>query len=102
TVDGEPLEGVVYRRYDQELFDGGGTVVVANTGNQPTEMRVSVTGIPEEPPPESSAGFTITRTYYMPDGALVEMGEVTRNERFVGVLAVTGRRLGSGPYVVAE
>ena len=101
TVDGEPLEGAVYRRYDQELFDGG-TVVVANAGNQPTEMRVSVTGIPEEPPPESSAGFTITRTYYMPDGTLVEMGEVTQNERFVVVLSMTARTLGSGQYVVAD
>ncbi len=101
TVDGEPLSGVVYRRYMQEHLDGG-TVTVTNNGNQPTEMSVSVTAIPEDPPGANSEGFTITRTYYLPDGTEADLSDVGQNDRFVVVLTVTPRALGSGQFVVSD
>ena len=58
TVNGEELTGSVYRRYFQEYFtDENGTVTITNNGNTPTEVRVSVTGIPAVPPPASAAGL---------------------------------------------
>ena len=102
TIDGEALTGSVYRRYDQEHFDAG-AVTIVNTSNQPTEMKVSVAGIPATPPPARSEGFTIARDYYHPDGTVVDdLTTVSQNDRFVVVLTMTARTLGSGQYVVAD
>ena len=103
TVDGEPLTGAVYQKYDQVHFDSG-AVSIVNTGNRPTEVMVSVTAIPAEPPAESSEGFTITRSFYLPDGTRIDpsVDPVTQNDRFVVVLSVAPDSLGSGQYVVAD
>jgi uncharacterized protein YfaS (alpha-2-macroglobulin family) len=103
TIDGEALTGPVYRRYDQEHF-GAAQVTIVNNANQPTEVKVSVTGIPAVPPPASSEGFTITRDYYLPDGTVFDPGlsQVSQNDRFVVVLTMTATNLGSGQYVVAD
>ena len=63
-----------------------------------------MTGIPQTPPPASSDGFSITRTYYLPDGTSVDPGlsPVNQNDRFVVVLTVTADTLGSGQYVVSD
>ncbi|MEO6396522.1 MAG: alpha-2-macroglobulin family protein [Devosia sp.] len=102
TIDGQPLEGTVYRRYDQEEF-WDSPVTVTNSGNQATEMQVTTVAIPEVPPPETSAGFTLTRDYYLPDGTyLDDISKVSQNQRFVVVLTVKPENLGSGQYLVAD
>jgi len=101
TVDGEELKGAVYRRFEQEHFDGA-TVEIVNNGNQPTEAKVSVVGIPVEPPPATSEGFTIERTYYLPDGTEADLSDVRQNDRFVVVLSMHADTLGSGQYMVAD
>jgi len=101
TVDGEALTGSVYRRYDQEHFDGL-TVEVKNEGNQPTEMKVTTTAIPAVPPAASSDGFTIARDYYLPNGELADLSSVSQNDRFVVVLTAQPTRLGSGQYMIAD
>ena len=77
-------------------------MTIVNNGNQATEMKVSVTGIPVKPPKASSNGFTISRTYYLPDGTAADMTNVHQNDRFVVVLSMTAKDLGSGQYVVAD
>jgi uncharacterized protein YfaS (alpha-2-macroglobulin family) len=103
TIDGEELTGTAYQRYDQEHFDTN-SVTITNNGNTPTEVKVSVTGIPATPPPASSQGFTIQRDYYLPDGTWVDptQGSVSQNDRFVVVLTMSTQALGSGQYVVAD
>ncbi|HVW92390.1 MAG TPA: MG2 domain-containing protein [Devosia sp.] len=103
SVDGVAATGSAYRRYDQEHFDTA-SVTVANTGDQPTEMKVSVTGIPTTPPPAASSGFTIERRYYLPDGTEVDptTAAIHQNDRFIVVLNLTATDLGSGQYVVAD
>lgn len=101
TIDGEPLADGPYRRYDQEIFDGA-PVAVTNNGNRATEMKVTVTAIPAEPPPASSNGFTITRDYYLPNGEPADLSSVAQNDRFVVVLTTQPTTLGSGQYVVAD
>src|SRR5262249_23087936 len=88
TVDGKPVSGTAYQRWQQEHFDSA-AVVIANTGNEPTELKVSVTGIPATPPKESSNGFTIKRTYYNLDGTAADLGNVHQNQRFVVVLEMS-------------
>ncbi|AKR54590.1 PAN domain protein [Devosia sp. H5989] len=101
TVDGEALEGSVYRRFDQEHFDAA-SVEIVNNANQPTEAKVTVVGIPATPPAATSDGFTIERTYYLPDGTEADLSDVRQNDRFVVVLNVWPDALGSGQYVVAD
>ena len=101
TIDGEPLNGTVYRRYEQEHFDGL-TVEVTNNGNQPTEMKVTTTAIPAVPPAASSNGFTIIRDVYLPNGEMADLSTIAQNDRFVVVLTAQPTALGSGQYVIAD
>jgi len=101
TVDGEPLEGTVYRRYDDIVLKGS-PVTVTNKGNTATEMTVSVTGIPAILPAASSDGFTITREYFLVDGTPADLSTVSQNDRFVVKLKATPTTLGSGQYVIAD
>lgn len=103
TVDGEALTGSAWRRYDQEDFDQG-QVTIVNTANRPTEVKVSVTAIPETPAPARSEGFTISRAWYLPDGTPFDpaVDQVSQNDRFVVVLSMTAETLGSGQYLVAD
>jgi alpha-2-macroglobulin len=101
TVDGEALTGTVYRRYQQEHFDEG-ELSIANSGNTATEVKVTVTAIPAEPPAASSDGFSISRNYYLPDGTPADISTVTQNDRFVVVLTMSAQQLGSGQYVVSD
>ena len=103
SLDGEPLTGSVYRRYGQERIEAS-PVTIANDGNRPTEAKLTVTGLPAVPPPAGGEGFTITREYYLPDGTAFDPGlsEVRQNDRFVVVLRMTARTLGSGQYIVAD
>ena len=103
NIDNEALTGTVYKRYDQEHFDNA-AVTIANTGNQPVEMKVSVTGILTTLPPAASNGFSITRSYYRPDGTEFDPASdpIHQNDRFVVVLSVSADTLGSGQYIVAD
>ncbi|MBN9345669.1 MAG: alpha-2-macroglobulin family protein [Devosia sp.] len=101
SVDGQELGGTVYRSYLQEEFDDG-PVTVVNNGNKATEMKISVTGIPSDPPPASDNGFRIDRVFYNLDGTEADMGDVTQNDRFVVVLTMTPTQLGSGQYLAVD
>ncbi|HVY51726.1 MAG TPA: alpha-2-macroglobulin family protein [Devosia sp.] len=101
SIDGAALTGTVYKRYPQEHFDAA-AVTIINNGNQPTEAKVSVTGIPATPPKASGNGFTIARQYFTLDGEAADLGNVHQNDRFIVVLTMTANELGSGQYVVAD
>src|SRR5690606_24226253 len=101
-LEGEALTGSVYRHYGQQ--DLAVPVQLANTGNRPTEAQVTIPGLPEAAPPAGGEGFTISRSYYLPDGTAFDpqLSEVHQNDRFVVVLRMTARTLGSGQYVVDD
>jgi uncharacterized protein YfaS (alpha-2-macroglobulin family) len=101
SVDGTDLGGGVNLRFFQEEFDNG-PVTIVNNGNQPTEAKVSVTGIPKEPPGASDQGFGIARTFYNLDGTEADLTNVTQNDRFVVILSMTPAQLGSGQYLVVD
>ncbi len=101
TIDGQELGGTVYRRYMQEEF-ATGPVTIVNNGNTATEAKISVTGIPSEPPAASDNGFKINRAYYLLDGSEADLGNIHQNDRFVVVLTMTPTQLGSGQYLVVD
>ncbi len=101
TLNGEALTGQIYRRFEETGF---APVDVGNTGAAATEVKVTVTGFPEDPPEATSDGFTIERNFYLPDGTEVDPtdGTLAQNDRLVVVLRVRPNTLGSGQYVVAD
>lgn len=101
TLNGEALTGQIYRRFEETGF---APVDVGNTGAAATEVKVTVTGFPEDPPDATSDGFTIERNFYLPDGTEVDPtdGTLAQNDRLVVVLRVRPNTLGSGQYVVAD
>lgn len=101
TLDGEALTGQVYQSYEQMDF---APVEIANTGDNATEAKVTVTGYPSVAPEETSNGFTLIREYFKPDGTPVdiEIDPIAQNDRFVVVLTVRPEQMGSGQYVVAD
>ncbi|WP_375451874.1 alpha-2-macroglobulin family protein [uncultured Devosia sp.] len=103
SVDGVELTGAVYQRFDQEHFESA-DVTIVNNGTEPSQAKVSVTGIPAVPPEASSEGFTITREYFRPDGTAVDMDidPLAQNDRFVVLLTLKASTTGSGQYMVAD
>jgi len=101
TIDGESLAGAVYRKYDLGYFDDA-EVRVTNAGNRPTEAKITITGIPLEPPAAASEGFAIVRDYFTPEGEPITLEDVQQNDRFVVVITVTPTTLGSGQYMIAD
>ena len=66
------------------------------------KRRSRVTGIRLEPPPASSNGFTITKSYYLLDGTEVSgLDTAQQNDRFVVMIDVTITDRGSGQYVIS-
>ena len=102
TVAGEAATGAVYRKLTaDELGDG---IDIANTGDNATEVMVSTSGYPVEPPEASANGFELRRNYYLPDGTEVDPTTtvLTQNERLVVVIDMWVDDLGSGQYLVAD
>lgn len=100
TLNGEAFDGKVYRRFHDEELSVPATL--ANTGNTPVEVKLSTSAIPVTPPKAGSNGFTIERSFYLPDGTAADLTNVHQNDRFVVVITATPTVLGSGEYVVAD
>ena len=100
-LNDEALNGQVYRRFAQSEF---APLALSNTGPNATEAKLSVTGYPVLPPPETSSGFTLERNYFLPDGTAVDLssGPLAQNDRLVVVLTMRPDNVGSGQYLLAD
>ena len=89
TVDGEPVKGALYRRWSGPALIGR-SIVVANAGENPAELVVSVSGAPIEPDPAVANGYAIERSFYKLDGTKIDaLQSMAQNERVVVSLKVT-------------
>ena len=59
---------------------------IANDGKGPIRVIRSLRGVPREPLPEVSSGFTLTRTIYRTDGSLADLSAVRQNDEFIVLL----------------
>ena len=88
-VDGEPVKGALYRRWSGPTLSGR-SIVVANAGQNPAQLVVSVSGAPIEPDPAAANGYAIERTFYKLDGTKIDaLQSMAQNERVVVALKVT-------------
>jgi len=103
TVDDQPHEESAYRRFTQSELTVA-PVTIANNGNRPTELKISVTGVPRTPPAADANGFKLSRTFYRLDGTPFDpvTEPVQQNDRFVVLLQASAANLGSGQYMLAD
>ena len=88
-VDGDPVKGALYRRWSGPTLSGR-SIVVANAGQNPAELVVSVSGAPIEPDPAAANGYAIERSFYKLDGTRIDsLQSMAQNERVVVALKVT-------------
>jgi uncharacterized protein YfaS (alpha-2-macroglobulin family) len=89
SVDGEPVKGALYRRWSGSALSGR-SIVVANAGQSPAQLVVSVSGAPIEPDPAAANGYAIERSFYKLDGTKLDaLQSMAQNERVVVALKVT-------------
>jgi alpha-2-macroglobulin len=88
-VDGEAVKGALYRRWSGPALSGQ-SIVIANAGQTPAQLVVSVSGAPIEPDPAASNGYAIERSFYKLDGTKLDaLQSMSQNERAVVSLKVT-------------
>jgi alpha-2-macroglobulin len=88
-VDGEPVKGALYRRWSGPALSGR-PIVIANAGQNPAQLVVSVSGAPIEPDPAAANGYAIERSFYKLDGTRIDsLQSMAQNERVVVALKVT-------------
>ncbi|HEY1778867.1 MAG TPA: alpha-2-macroglobulin [Roseiarcus sp.] len=88
-VDGEPVKGALYRRWSGPSLPGR-SIVIANAGQNPARLVVSVSGAPIEPDPAVAKGYAIERSFYKLDGTKLDaLQSMAQNERVVVSLKVT-------------
>src|ERR1700723_587692 len=88
-VDGEAVKGALYRRWSGAALPGQ-SIVIANAGQNPAQLVVSVSGGPIEPDPAVAKGYAIERSFYKLDGTKLEaLQSMGQNERAVVSLKVT-------------
>jgi len=100
-VDGAPLSGALFTRFDAERLRGG-TVEVENKGEDALDAVITISGVPRVPEPASANGYQIERTYYNMAGELIDIAQIGQNERFVAVLTVTAQNNVRGQLLVVD
>jgi uncharacterized protein YfaS (alpha-2-macroglobulin family) len=100
TVGDQTVARPFYRTINAE--DLRTPVSINNTGSDPVQAVVSVSGAPVTPEPAAEHGFTIERNAYTMDGAPVDASTVRQNTRLVVVLKITEAQPQFGRVIVAD
>lgn len=82
SVDGRAVTGNVVQLY------GGSARTVTNTGDTPTTVTLTAFGVPDVAPPASGNGYTITRSYFTPEGDPATLDRLRVGDRIIAVLEV--------------
>jgi alpha-2-macroglobulin len=88
-VNDQAVKGALYRRWSAPALSGQ-SFVIANAGQNPAQLVVSVSGAPIEPDPATANGYAIERSFYKLDGTRLDaLQSMAQNERVVVALKVT-------------
>ena len=88
VVDGEPLKGPLFRSLDEASL-AIAPLKIANKGDRPVEVGITVRGIPATPEPAGGNYYSLKREYYALDGNPVDLNTIEQGARIVAVLNVT-------------
>ena len=100
NVAGDNVKGPLYRNV--KAADLKESLKVTNTGDNPVQAVVTVSGAPTTPEPAAEKGFKIERLFYTLDGDEADPTKAKQNQRFVVVLRVTEPEAQFGRVLVAD
>lgn len=101
TLNGEARKGALYRGVIAAALQTT-PLQVANTGDEPLQAVVSVSGSPLVPDPAAERGFKIERNYFTLDGEAADISKAKQNDRFAVVLKITERQPQFGRIIIAD
>jgi uncharacterized protein YfaS (alpha-2-macroglobulin family) len=96
TVDGRAVTGNVV-----QLLDGSARSIT-NTGSADTTVTLTAFGVPQTPPAAQGNGYTITRSYFTPDGEPASLDGLRVGQRLVAVLDVRPDRGVAGGRLMVD
>ena len=85
TVNGEAVAGGFVQLLEDDI--GMAPMAIANTNATSTDLTLTTFGVPDGAVTAAGYGYTITRSYFTPEGARVE-GPVAQGTRLVVVLDI--------------
>ncbi|MGH6926614.1 MAG: MG2 domain-containing protein [Propylenella sp.] len=88
SVNGEPVNGPLFRSLEAENL-AAQPIVIANSGDRPVEVGMTVRGVPATPEPAGGNFYELARSYYTLDGEAADLTAVEQGARLVVVLDVT-------------
>ncbi|MES0862178.1 alpha-2-macroglobulin family protein [Ruegeria sp. SCPT10] len=98
-VNGAPVSGPFVQVLESGLAD---ELNITATDANPTDITLTVTGIPTTPPQAGGTGYAINRSYYSMDGDPLDPTSFTTGDRFVTVLTVTPFENGGARLMVDD
>ena len=101
AIDGVRVEGPLFRKFDGPRL-ASSPVAIENLSSDRLDAVVAATGVPAVPEPANGNGYSISRSYYTPDGTLTDVATVGQNDRFVVVLRVVGDRARAGRLLIVD
>ncbi len=87
SVDGAAVTGPVFQNFDAERLSSL-PLVIANNGDRPVEIGMTVRGIPATSEPAGGNLYRLARSYYTLNGEPVDLSAVEQGARLVAVLDV--------------
>ncbi|WP_415183679.1 alpha-2-macroglobulin family protein [Phaeovulum sp.] len=100
TLNGAPVEGPLVRVLDDQTV--GTEMAIANGSGKSAVLTLTTTGVPLVPEPAGGTGYTISRSYYTPEGAPVDPSHVAQGARLVAVLEVKPHGGGAARLIVED
>ena len=104
TGEGLALNGALLASPSADLGDAGAVpaTTLANTGNAPLAVTVSATAVPVQAEPAGGTAFSISRSYYTPEGQPADPAQVARGTRLVAVVEVRPFDASGGRLIVTD
>ncbi|MAM63663.1 alpha-2-macroglobulin family protein [Maritimibacter sp. UBA3975] len=100
VLNGEPMTGPMVEVMNAVSLSDPWTI--ENTGDAAIDITLSAFGVPTQPEPPTSNGYTIGRQYYSMEGEPVDVDRVAQGERLVTVVTVTPQGTSDGRLMVSD
>ncbi|WP_419740225.1 alpha-2-macroglobulin family protein [Ruegeria sp.] len=98
-VNGAPVSGPFVQVRETGFTDD---LNISATAANPTDITLTVTGIPTTPPEAGGTGYAINRAYYSLEGDPLDPSTFTVGDRFVTVLTVTPFESGGARLMIDD
>lgn len=100
-IAGEAHDGPWQARFDAVDL-ATGAVRIRNLGERPQTAIVTLSGQARTPPPAGGQGYRISRSYFDPSGAPVDVRRVAQGARLIAVLDVTAERRRAARLIIED